>query len=359
MIANKIKLENFRNYEKEEVSFAPEVNIIYGKNGSGKTNLIEALYSFSYARSFRAKSKEFIRHGCDNAKIEIDFFAHNREQCADILFTKENKKKIRVNEINITKTSDLLGKFICVLFTPDELSLVKDGPDKRRKFLDTSIVSLRPSYFSALSAYINCLKQKNAVLKSGNYQMLDIWDEKLSEFGAMVSHLRQSYVLSLSEKAKKAQYDISGGKENLDILYSHSYKLGENKKETKDFILEKIYESRKREIENKMCLVGPHRDDLLFKINSFNARSYASQGQQRSIVLSMKTAQMEIICEQKGEYPQLLLDDVMSELDSDRRDFFTEKIKGKQVVISCTDLSNINFKENANLIKIEDGRVCI
>lgn len=359
MIANKVKLENFRNYEKEEVKFSPEINIIYGKNGSGKTNLIEALYSFSYARSFRAKSKEFIRHGCDGAKIEMEFFAHNREQCADILFTKENKKKIRVNEINITKTSDLLGKFICVLFTPDELSLVKDGPDKRRKFLDTSIVSLRPSYFSALSAYMTCLKQKNAVLKSGNYQMLDIWDEKLSEFGAVISHLRQSYVLSLSEKAKKAQSDISGGKENLDILYNHSYKIGENKQETKDFILEKILEARKREIENKMCLIGPHRDDLSFKINSFNARGYASQGQQRSIVLSMKTAQMEIICEQKGEYPQLLLDDVMSELDSDRRDFFTEKIMGKQVIISCTDLSNINFKENANLIKIEDGRVCI
>ncbi len=359
MIAQKIKLENFRNYEKEEVKFSPEVNIIYGKNGSGKTNLIEALYSFSYARSFRAKSKEFIRHGCENARIEMDFFAHNREQCADIFFTKENKKKIRVNEINITKTSDLLGKFICVLFTPDELSLVKDGPDKRRKFLDTSIVSLRPSYFSALSAYMTCLKQKNAVLKSGNYQLLDIWDEKLAEFGASVAHLRKSYILSLSEKARKAQADISGGKENLDILYSHSYKIGENKCETKDFIIEKIMESRKREIENKMCLVGPHRDDLVFKINSFNAKGYASQGQQRSIVLSMKTAQMEIINAEKGEYPQLLLDDVMSELDCERRDFFTEKIMGKQVIISCTDLSNINFKENANLIKIEDGRVCI
>ena len=359
MIAKNIKLENFRNYEKEKVFFSPEVNIIYGQNGAGKTNLIEALYSFAYARSFRAKSKEFLKHGCEEAKIELLFEAKGREQTADIIFTKDNKKRIRVNEINIAKNSELLGNFICVLFTPDELSLVKEGPDKRRKFLDTSIVSLRPSYFSNLAYYMSCLKQKNALLKMGNYNLLDIWDEKLAEYGASIAQMRESYIKNLSEKAYKAQKDISGGKEDLELIYSHSYKIGNNKKETKENILEKIKEARKREIENKMSLAGPHRDDIIFKINSFNAKPYGSQGQQRSIVLSLKTAQMEIIKEEEGEYPQLLLDDVLSELDNNRRDFFTEKIKGKQVVISCTDLDNINFKENANLIKIEDGRVCM
>lgn len=359
MIAEKITLENFRNYENEKVLFSPDVNIIYGDNGMGKTNLIEALYFFSYARSFRAKTKEFLRHGCDKAKIELEFQSKGRGQNADIVFTKDNKKKIRVNEINISKNSELLGNFICVLFTPDELSLVKDGPDKRRKFLDTSIVSLRPSYFSALAAYTSCLKQKNALLKSGKYTLLDIWDEKLAEYGAAIAQMRQSYVKSLAEKANEAQKDISGGKEELEVIYSHSYKIGENKKETKDYILEKVIDARKREMEYKMCLAGPHRDDLLFKINSYNSKSFASQGQQRSIVLSMKIAQMEIINEQEGEYPQLLLDDVMSELDPSRRDFLTEKIKGKQVVISCTDLSNINLKKGANLICIKDGKVCI
>lgn len=359
MIAEKINLENFRNYEKETVVFSPDVNIIYGNNGMGKTNLIEALYFFSYARSFRAKTKEFLRHGCDASKIELFFNSKGREQNADIIFTKDNKKKIRLNEINLSKNSELLGNFICVLFTPDELSLVKDGPDKRRKFLDTSIVSLRPSYFSALAAYTSCLKQKNAILKMGKYSLLDVWDEKLSEYGAAIAQMRQSYVKSLAEKANEAQKDISGGSEELELNYYHSYKIGENKKETKDYILEKIKEARKREIEYKMCLAGPHRDDIVFKINSYNAKSFASQGQQRSIVLSMKIAQMEIIKEQEGEYPQLLLDDVMSELDPSRRDFLTEKIKGKQVVISCTDLSNLKFKNGANLIKIKDGKVCI
>lgn len=359
MIAKKIKLENFRNYEKEEILFSPDINIVYGKNGMGKTNLIEALYSFSYGRSFRAKTREILRHGCEEAKIELLFEAENREQTADIVFTKDNKKKIRINEISIKKTSDLLGRFICVLFTPDELSLVKEGPDKRRRFIDTSIVSLRPTYLSALSAYMTCLKQKNALLKNGNVQMLDIWDEKLSEYGAIIALFRQSYITSLSEKARVAQKDISNGAEELEVVYSHSYKIGNTKNETKDFIMEKIVEARKREIENKMCLVGPHRDDLNFKINLFNAKQFASQGQQRSIVLSLKTAQMEIIKEQAGEYPQLLLDDVMSELDNERREFFTEKIKDKQVVISCTDLSNLNLKNKANLILIKDGKVCL
>lgn len=359
MIAEKIKLENFRNYEREQILFSPDVNIIYGDNGMGKTNLIEALYFFSYARSFRAKTKEFLRHGTERAMIELDFISKGREQNADIIFTKDNKKKIRVNEINISKNSELLGNFICVLFTPDELSLVKDGPDKRRRFLDTSIVSLRPSYFSALAAYTSCLKQKNALLKSGRISLLDIWDEKLSEYGAVIAQMRQSYIRNLAEKANEAQKDISGGKEDLEVVYSHSYKIGETKRETKDYILEKLLEARKREIEYGMCLAGPHRDDLLFKINSYSSKSYASQGQQRSIVLSMKIAQMEIIKEQEDEYPQLLLDDVMSELDLSRRDYLTEKIKGKQVIISCTDLSNISLRKDANLIWIKDGKVCI
>lgn len=359
MNAKSMRLENFRNYEAACLDFSDGVNIIYGKNGAGKTNLIEALYTFSYARSFRAPSKEFLRHGCDMAKMELQFFSEGRSQSADMVFSRDNKRKIRVNEIDIKKTSSLLGRFICVLFTPDELSLVKDGPDRRRKFLDTSIVALRPYYFSALSGYSACVKQKNALLRSENYSMLDIWNERIAEYGAAIAETRRKYIESLAEKARRAQKDISGGREELEVIYSHSYKLGESKAETKSFILEKIEEAGVREKENKMCLVGPHRDDISFKINSFNARNFASQGQQRSIVLSLKSAQMEIIKSESEEYPVLLLDDVMSELDSDRRDFFTDKIKGKQVMISCTDLENINFTQNAKLIKIEDGKVCM
>ena len=358
MIAKKVSLENFRNYEKAEVTFSDGVNIIHGKNGAGKTNLIEALYAFSYARSFRSPSKEFLRHGEDRAKIELSFISEGREQSADMIFTKDNGKRIRVNEIDIKKTSDLLGRFISVLFTPDELSLVKEGPDKRRKFLDTSIVSLRPNYFSALSNYAACIKQKNSILKSSDYRTLDVWNEKIAEYGAVLAHTREKYIDSLSEKAKDAQSDISSGKEELEIIYSHRYKIGQNREETKGYILEKMEEAKDSEKENKMCLIGPHRDDLVFKINSFNARHFASQGQQRSIVLSLKTAQMEIIKNEAGEYPGLLLDDVMSELDSERRDFFTEKTRGKQVIISCTDLQNLKFGKEANLIKIEDGKIC-
>jgi DNA replication and repair protein RecF len=354
-----VSLENFRNYEKAEVSFEDGVNIIYGKNGAGKTNLIEALYTFSYARSFRAPTREFLKHGSQLTRMELEFVREGREQSADMVFSKDNIRKIRINEIDVKKTSSLLGNFICVLFTPDELSLVKDGPERRRKFLDTSIVSLRPYYFSALSGYNSCIKQKNALLKSNNYALLDIWNEKLAEYGASIAMTRKKYIDALSERARRAQSDISGGKEDLEVIYSHSYKLGESKEETKSFILEKINEAEDREKENRLCLVGPHRDDISFKINSFNARHFASQGQQRSIVLSLKSAQMDIIKSEYEEYPVLLLDDVMSELDSQRRDFFTEKIKGKQVIITCTDLENINFTQNARLIKVDDGKVCM
>lgn len=359
MRAEKIKLENFRNYESAEVIFSDGINIILGKNGAGKTNLIEALYTFSYARSFRAPSREFLKHGADFAKLELEFFGEGRKQSADMLFSKDNKKKIRINEVDIKKTSQLLGRFICVLFTPDELSLVKDGPDKRRKFLDTALLALRPYYFSALSGYSSCVKQKNALLKSGKYQMLDIWNERMAEYGAAIAMMRKKYVDVLAERAKEVQKDISGEREELGIIYAHSYKIGRDREETKNFMLEKMAEAAEREKEYGMCLVGVHRDDLAFKINSFNARHYASQGQQRSIVLSLKSAQTEIIKEECGEYPILLLDDVMSELDGERRGFFTDKIKGKQVIISCTDAEKLNFSEEARLIKTEEGKVCM
>ena len=359
MTAERIFLENFRNYEKEETCFSDGVNIIYGKNGAGKTNLIEALYAFSYARSFRAPSREFIRHGEERAKIALIFKSSARSQSADIVFTKDNKKRIRVNEIEIRKTSDLLGRFISVLFTPDELSLVKDGPEKRRKFLDTSIVSLKPSYFSALSNYNQCVKQKNALLKTGDYKTLGVWNEKIAEYGARIALIREEYTKNLSKTALGAQKDISSGREELEIIYAHRYKLGKDLRETKNFLLEKIEEVSESEKEQSLCLAGPHKDDVMFKINSFDARRFASQGQQRSIVLSLKCAQMEIIKEETGEYPELLLDDVMSELDFERREFFTEKIKGRQVVISCTDLDNLKFSDSARLIKIEDGKICM
>lgn len=358
MISERIYLENFRNYEREETFFSDGVNIIYGKNGAGKTNLIEALYAFSYARSFRAPSKELIRHSNDKAKIALIFQSAKRRQFSDIVFTKDNKKRIRVNEIDIKKTSDLLGRFISVLFTPDELSLVKDGPEKRRKFLDTSIVSLRPNYFNALSNYNQCVKQKNALLKSGDYKTLSVWNEKIAEYGAIVALTRKEYINNLAKSAREAQKDISAGREELDVIYSHRYRLGGDSAETKGLLLEKIEEVSESEREQAVCLIGPHKDDIIFKINSFDARHFASQGQQRSIVLSLKCAQMEMIKDEAGEYPELLLDDVMSELDFERREFFTEKIKGKQVIISCTDLDNLNLSKNARLIKIEDGKIC-
>ncbi|MCD8049094.1 MAG: DNA replication/repair protein RecF [Clostridia bacterium] len=359
MKAEKLALESFRNYEKEYVLFDEGLNIIVGQNGAGKTNLAEALYAFSYARSFRSGAKDFIRHGEDRARIALEFESEGRKQSADIVFAKDNKKRIRINEIEVRKTSELLGKFICVLFTPDEMSLVKGGPECRRKMLDTSISALKPKYFSALCAYNTCVKQKNALLKSKNYATLDVWNEKIAEYGAFLCVMRKDYIKEIEKKAKAMQSEISGGKEELEIIYSTSYKDSETQDEIRENILKKTSEACDREKELGMCLTGPHRDDMVFKINSFNARRFASQGQARSIVLSVKDAQTEIMKEHTGEYPLLLLDDVLSELDGERKEYFTEKIKGKQSVITTTDAESVNLGKRGKIIKIEDGRVCM
>ncbi len=359
MKAEKIFLENFRNYDYASVSFSDGINIIHGKNGAGKTNLIEALYTFSYARSFRAPAKECLSYGKERAKLALMFEAEGRKQTADMILYKDNKKRIRVNEIDIKKTSSLLGRFICVLFTPDEMNLVKGGPEYRRKLLDTSITAIKPGYFSALSSYLTCVKQKNALLRAENYALLDVWNDKLAEYGAKIAMTREKYIEMTAEKAKKAHSDISGGTEELEVIYSHSYKTGKNESDTAGLLREKLEEAKEREKERRVCLAGPHRDDITFKINDRSARHFASQGQNRSIVLSLKTAQMEIISEVSGEYPLLLLDDVLSELDKDRRDFFTDKIRDRQVIITCTDTDNIKIARSARLIKVDDGRICM
>jgi len=359
LLAQKLFLQNFRNYIEAEVEFSDGVNIIYGKNGAGKTNLIEALYTFSYARSFRAPAREFVRHGEKITRMALFFESENRNQSADMVFSKDNRRKIRVNEIEIKKTSSMLGKFISVLFTPDELNLVKGGPEHRRRFLDSALTAIKPGYLTALGAYHTAVKQKNALLREEKYETEDIWNEKLAEYGARVVFMREKYIDLLSKKGAAVQSEISGGKEKLDVLYQRSYRDGKTEGEIKDAILNKISEIRLREHEQHMSLAGPHRDDVLFKINGENARQYASQGQNRSIVLSMKTAQLEIIKEDFDEYPILLLDDVLSELDSERREFFTGKIKGRQVIITSTDTEKIGFGENVRLIRVEDGKICM
>ncbi len=348
MKASSLELYNFRNYEYENISFTDGVNIIHGENGMGKTNILEAVYYFSYGRSFRSSGKEVIKDGEKEARISLSFENNLRKLESDIKFLSGKRKEIYINEIELKKTSQLLGNFICVLFTPDEMGIIKGMPEVRRKFCDSSIMPLRPQFIKELIKYRNILAQKTALLKSRQYETLDIWNEKLAETGRRIMTLRASYIERINKKAKEIQNEISGGREEISLVYNPSVKLKEN-------YLEKLTEYKEKEKENLFCMVGVHRDDIDIYINGKLAKNYASQGQIRTAVLSLKLAETEIIREETGEFPVMLLDDILSELDKSRREFLISRIKGKQIIITCTDIENY-FNDNVNIIEIKDGK---
>ena len=228
MKASNLELYNFRNYEYENISFSDGVNIIHGENGMGKTNILEAVYYFSYGRSFRSGGKEVIKDGEKEARISLSFENSQRKLESDIKFLSGKRKEIYINEIELKKTSQLLGNFICVLFTPDEMGIIKGMPEVRRKFCDSSIMPLRPNYIKELIKYRNILAQKTALLKSRQYETLDIWNEKLAETGSRIMKLRESYIERINQKAREIQNEISARKEELNLIYNPSVKLKEN-----------------------------------------------------------------------------------------------------------------------------------
>ena len=356
MQIKKLFLQNFRNYENEKLELSDGVNIICGNNGMGKTNALEAIYYFSQGRGFRGSGREAIRHGCQEGRIAANFSSDDRDHIGEIRFEGKSKK-IFLNEIELKKTSQLIGKFVCVLFTPDEMNLVKGAPEVRRRFADSSIIPLRPSYLSALMTYNLILKQKVSLLHREDYKLLPVFNQQLAEVGSRIIHMRRNYIEGIKDLAAEVQLEISGGTERLEMSYNASVKPEATREETVAAFLEKLAAMENSEKENKICFVGPHRDDISFKINGKSAKSYASQGQQRSIVLCLKAAQTELIYRETGESPVMLLDDIMSELDKYRRDFLREKITGKQVIITCTEPENSNMNECNNIIQIRDGKV--
>ena len=359
MKASNLSLYNFRNYENEEITFGDEVNIIYGDNGMGKTNILEGVYYFSYGRSFRSSGREVIKEGEKESRIALCFENNERKYEGEIKFLSGKRKEIYLNEIELKKTSQLLGNFICVLFTPDEMGIVKGMPEQRRKFCDSGIMPLRPQFIKELIKYRNIVNQKTALLKSRSYETLDIWNEKLAESGSRIMLMRSSYTERVNEKAREIHKEISGGKEELKVFYNPSVKIDSDIVKIKENYMNKLFEYREKEKENFFCMAGVHRDEIEFEINGKNAKNYASQGQIRTAVLCLKIAQMEIIKEETGFYPVMLLDDILSELDKKRRDFLTGQIKGKQIIITCTDIENSFKNENSNIIQIKDGKKVI
>ncbi len=348
-----IKIKNFRNYKKEEFYLEKNLNIFYGENAQGKTNIIELIFLCAMGKSFRAKKdKEMINLEENNSCVEIEYVKKDREGKINIIL--ENKKIVTVNGIKIKKLSQLLGNINVVIFTPDDISILKGGPIYRRRFLDIMISQLKPNYMYNLNLYMKTLEQRNNYLRQINKEkkdekLLDIWDEKLVEYAINVSNYRKEFINKINKNIKKVHSEITDNKEKIEIEYKTQCI---NKEE----YLELLKKTRKVDIIKGHTTKGIHRDDFEIYINKKLVNIYGSQGQHRTAILSLKLSELYIIYEEIGEYPVLLLDDFMSELDKKRKEQFLKKIKDIQVIITCTEKFNIENK-NILIYNVKKGKV--
>ena len=353
MWIKKIKIINFRNYKNEEINLEKNINIFYGENAQGKTNIIESIFLCGMGKSFRTKKdKEMILLDEEKAVIEIKYQKEDRD--GKIKIEINNKKNVFINGIKIKKLSELLGNLNIVIFTPDDINILKGGPQNRRKFLDIMISQLKPNYMYNLNLYLKTLEQRNNYLRqikeeNKDEKLLEIWDEKLAEYAINIYNYRKAFIEKINKKINKIHNEITENRENIRIEYNSECI---NKEE----YLKKLKERRKVDIIKGFTTKGIHRDDFIIYINEKRLDIYGSQGQHRTAILSLKLSELNIIEEEIGEKPILLLDDFMSELDEKRRNHFLEKIKETQVIITCTDKINIENK-NILIYNVKEGKV--
>lgn len=342
MIIESIQLENFRNYQSLKLNFDEGTNIFYGDNAQGKTNILESVYLCGTTKSHRgSKDKEVIRFFEEESHIRMYLKKRESSYKIDMHLKKNKAKGIAINGIRIRKASELLGIGNFVFFSPEDMNIIKNGPGERRRFMDLELCQLSRIYLYHLSNYNKIVNQRNKLLKDiflhPEYEeMLDIWDEQMAAYGMKIIHEREVFTSLLNEIVSGIHRKLSGNKEELKIVYEKS--VDEEK------FLEVLKRNRERDKKFKMTLTGPHRDDLSFLIRDLDIRKYGSQGQQRTAALSLKLAEIELVKQEIKDTPVLLLDDVLSELDSKRQHYLLDNIHDIQTLITCTGLDD--FIEN-------------
>ena len=331
-----LQLQNFRNYPELYIEFDEKTNIIYGDNAQGKTNILEAVYLSSTSRSHKgAKDKEMIRFGEDEAHIKMITRKGGLDHRIDLHIRKNKSKGIAIDGVSIRKASELFGLIHVIIFSPEDLSMVKDGPAERRRFMDLELCQLDKLYTSDLSAYNKVLADRNRMLKDlwvkPEYEeVLPLYDIKLVNFGKHIIEAREKFISRLNDIVKEIHFSLTGGKEELVLSYEPNVRA--------DRFEEELMRGAERDRHQKITLTGPHRDDICFLANGIDLRKYGSQGQQRSAALSLKLAEIELVKSLSREYPVLLLDDVLSELDSSRQENLLGRINHIQTIMTCTGL---------------------
>ena len=355
MIIKSLELADFRNYETLNISFSDGVNILYGDNAQGKTNILEAIYLSATTKSHKgSKDKEMIRFGREEAHIRTYLYKDEATTKVDMHLRSNKTKGIAIDNQKIKKAADLLGLLNVILFSPEDLSIIKDGPDKRRRFMDMELCQLDNFYLYNLNNYNKIVNQRNKLLKEMymNESLADtlgIWDSQLVSYGSKIIERRKIFVNQLNEIIEEIHFRISGKKERLLIVYEPDV--------TEEEFESKLLHSKYKDIKLKQTTVGPHRDDFSFMIGDIDVRKYGSQGQQRTAALSLKLAEIELVKKITGDTPVLLLDDVLSELDSNRQNYLLNSIGNVQTIITCTGLDefvNNRFEINKTF-KIENG----
>ena len=359
MIIKSLELKNYRNYDELSMNFASGTNLLYGDNAQGKTNILESLYVCATSKSHRgSQDKDIIRFGNDEAHIKVMVKKHGMNYRLDMHLKKNKTKGIAVNGIPIRRAVELFGIINIIIFSPEDMNIIKNGPSERRRFMDMELSQLDKIYLSNLVNYNKVVVQRNKLLKqlqfsgdSGLVDMLDVWDMQLVRYGSEIIKRRMDFIDNINSIIRPVHSKLSGNKEILNLRYIPCT--------TTDNFKDEVIRSRERDIKFKMTNVGPHKDDVAFFINDKDVRKYGSQGQQRTCALSLKLAEIELVKKVINDTPVLLLDDVLSELDANRQNFLLDSIGDIQTIITCTGLDEfVNNRFSINRIfKVVNGVV--
>jgi len=361
-----LELDFFRNYVHLEADFDPRVNLIYGDNAQGKTNLLEAIAYLSAARSHRARyDREMIMMGVDSAFLKGVVDSRDRDFTLEAKLLRGRGRQLWSNGVKLKNAGELSGILTTVLFCPEDLYLIREGGAARRKFLDGAICQLRPRYAQALAEYNRLYDHKTRILRDwpenpSLLATLDDFNLRMAQTGAILIHYRAHFVKRLREHAPAIHRDFSGGRENLELEYETVSTVDDPQAPPREILARLIDHQashRQAELDARQCLTGPHKDDLLVNIDGQTAKTYGSQGQTRTAALSLKLAQREIFEEETGEWPVLLLDDVLSELDAKRQSFVLNRIQGGQIFITCCEEEKLEGLEGGTAFQIQGGKL--
>ncbi|MEG2648278.1 MAG: DNA replication/repair protein RecF [Anaerovoracaceae bacterium] len=360
MKIKKIKLENYRNYDQLEIDFHKKVNIILGENGSGKTNLLESIYLTSLGKSFRtSKDRDLIKFEREFCRISSFYVKDNEDEEIEIAISNAGKKGIKVNGVSLKKVSELMENIYIVIFSPEDLKIIKEEPAKRRNFIDRELCQLKISYYNNLLNYKKVLAQRNKYLKERyiDDSYLDVWDTELARYGSKIIEERRKFVKEINSISKVIHTNITGKKEEIEILYKPNISIDLDINKQEEIFYKTLVINRNLDKQTRITNKGPHKDDIKVLINNIDARKYGSQGQQRTAALSLKLSEIELIKREKNDNPVLLLDDVMSELDSDRQNYLISSLKDVQIFITTTDLMPDVMDEisHGRVVKINKG----